>query len=124
MDTSNARRISQLAVLMTAGLPALAGMLIFRAQPILVAAIQGEPGRLGFLTDLFYNHAGAALLALLAAGCGLALASFLQLRKSDDAERLATQLALLCAASLLAVAYAALFVLAAALPLYARLTAS
>ena len=65
MDTSNARRISQLAVLMTAGLPALAGMLIFRAQPILVAAIQGESGRLGLLTDLFYNHAGAALLALL-----------------------------------------------------------
>lgn len=124
MDTANARRISQLAVLMTAGLPALAGMLIFRAQPILVAAIQGEPGRLGFLTNLFYNHAGASLLALLATGCGLATASFLQLRKADDAERLATQLALLCAAALLAVAYAALFVLAAALPLYARLTVS
>lgn len=124
MDSANARRISQLAVLMTAGLPALAGMLIFRAQPILVAGIQGEPGRLGFLTDLFYNHAGVSLLTLLAAGCGLATASFLQLRKTDDAERLATQLALLCGAALLAVAYAALFVLAAALPLYARLTAS
>ncbi len=124
MDTANARRISQLAVLMTAGLPALAGMLIFRAQPILVAAIQGEPGKLGALTDLFYNHAGASLLALLVAGCALAAASFLQLRKDDDAERLATQLALLCGSALLSVAYAALFVMAAALPLYARLTAS
>ncbi len=120
----NARRISQLAVLMTAGLPALAGMLIFRSQPILIAAIQGEPGRLGFLTDLFYNHAGAALIALLAIGGGLATASFLQLRKPDDADRLATQLALLCGSALLSVAYATLFVLAAALPLYARLTAS
>lgn len=124
MDTVNARRISQLAVLMTAGLPALAGMLIFRSQPILIAAIQGEPGRLGFLTDLFYNHAGAALIALLAIGGGLATASFLQLRKPDDADRLATQLALLCGSALLSVAYATLFVLAAALPLYARLTAS
>jgi hypothetical protein len=124
MDSANARRISQLAVLMTAGLPALAGMLIFRAQPILVAAIQGEPGRLGFLTDLFYNHAGAALLGLLAVGCGLAAASFLQLRKDDDADRLATQLALLCGSALVSVAYASLFVMAAALPLYARLTAS
>lgn len=124
MDTVNARRISQLAVLMTAGLPALAGMLIFRSQPILIAAIQGEPGRLGFLTDLFYNHAGAALVALLAIGGGLATASFLQLRKPDDTDRLATQLALLCGSALLSVAYATLFVLAAALPLYARLTAS
>lgn len=124
MDSANARRISLLAVVMTAGLPALAGMLIFRAQPILIAAIQGEPGRLGTLTDLFYNHAGAVLLVLLAAGAALAGASFAQLRKADDAERLATQLALLCGAALLSVAYATLFVLAAALPLYARLTAS
>lgn len=124
MDSANARRISLLAVVMTAGLPALAGMLIFRSQPILLAAIQGEPGRLGLLTDIFYNHAGASLLTLLAAGAALAAGSFAQLRKADDAERLATQLALLCAAGLLAVTYAALFVLAAALPLYARLTAS
>jgi hypothetical protein len=124
MDTANARRISQLAVLMTAGLPALAGMLIFRSQPILVAAIQGEPGKLGLLTDLFYNHAGACLIALLAAGVVLAGLSFAQLRKEDDADRLATQLALLCAAALLGVLHATLFVLAAALPLYARLTAS
>lgn len=122
MDPVSSRRISQLAVLLTAGLPAIAGMLIFRSQPVLVAGIQGEPGRLGFLTNLFYNHPAAALLALLALGFGLAIASFLQLRQADEAGRLATQLVLLCASALVSVLYASLFVLALALPLYARLT--
>lgn len=122
MDPVSSRRISQLAVLLTAGLPAIAGMLIFRSQPVLVAGIQGEPGQLGILTNLFYNHPAAALLALLAVGFGLAIASFLQLRQADEAGRLATQLVLLCASSLVSVLYASLFVLALALPLYARLT--
>jgi hypothetical protein len=122
MDRENVRWISLLACGMTAGLPALAGMLVFRAQPILVAAIQGDPKELGWLTDLFFNHAGAALLALLAAGFALFVASFLQLRKGSDVERLANQLGLLCASALLSVLFAALFTLAAALPLYARLT--
>lgn len=122
MDPVSSRRISQLAVLLTAGLPAIAGMLIFRSQPVLVAGIQGEPGQLGILTSLFYNHPAAALLALLAVGFGLAIASFLQLRQADESGRLATQLVLLCASSLVSVLYASLFVLALALPLYARLT--
>ncbi len=123
MHTSTARRVSQLAVLLTAGLPALAGMLIFRSQPVLLAAIQGEPGQLGALTHVFYNMPGVMLLVLLAIGFGLAVASFLQLREIDDASRLATQLVLLCASALVSVLYACLFVLALALPLYARLTA-
>lgn len=123
MQASTARRISQLAVLLTAGLPALAGMLIFRSQPVLLAAIQGEPGQLGVLTHAFYNMPGIMLIVLLVLGLGLALASFWQLREADDATRLATQLVLLCASALISVLYACLFVLALALPLYARLTA-
>ncbi len=123
MHTSTARRVSQLAVLLTAGLPALAGMLIFRSQPVLLAAIQGEPGQLGALTHAFYNMPGVMLLVLLVIGFGLAIGSFLQLRETDDASRLATQLVLLCASALISVLYACLFVLALALPLYARLTA-
>ena len=122
MDPSTVRNVSLLACALTAGLPALAGMLVFRAQPILVAAIQGDPRELGWLTNLFFNHAGAALLGLLAAGFALAAASFLQLRKADPTERLANQLGLLCASGLLSVLFAGLFTLAAALPLYARLT--
>lgn len=123
MDHQNARRVSLLACAMTAGLPALAGMMVFRAQPILVAAIQGDPRELGWLTNLFFNHAGSALLGMLAAGFALFVASFLQLRRGDDVARLGNQLGLLCASALLSVLFAGLFTLAAALPLYARLTA-
>lgn len=122
MDPSHARSVSLLACAMTAGLPALAGMLVFRAQPILVAAIQGDPRDLGWLTGLFFNHPGAALIGLLATGLALFAASFLQLRKADAAERLANQVGLLSASALVSVLFAGLFTLAAALPLYARLT--
>ena len=123
MDHPNARRVSLLTCAMTAGLPALAGMMVFRAQPILVAAIQGDPRELGWLTSLYFNHAGSALLGMLATGFALFVASFLQLRKGDDVTRLANQLGLLCASALVSVLFAGLFTLAAALPLYARLTA-
>jgi len=122
MDQANVRRVSLLACALTAGLPALAGMLVFRAQPILVAAIQGDPKELGWLTNLFFNHPGGALLGLLAVGLLLFAGSFLQLRRADDVARLANQLALLAASALVSVLFAALFALAAALPLYARLT--
>lgn len=122
MDHTHVRKVSLLACVLTAGLPALAGMLVFRAQPILVAAIQGDPRELGWLTRLFFNHPGRALLALLGAGLVLFLASFVQLRGRDDVTRLANQLGLLAASALLSVLFAGLFALAAALPLYARLT--
>lgn len=122
MDHTHVRKVSLLACVLTAGLPALAGMLVFRAQPILVAAIQGDPRELGWLTHLFFNHPGRALLGLLGAGLALFLASFLQLRGRDDVTRLANQLGILAASALLSVLFAGLFALAAALPLYARLT--
>jgi len=122
MDQANVRRVSLLACALTAGLPALAGMLVFRAQPILVAAIQGDPRDLGWLTQVFFNHPRAALLGLLATGLLLFVGSFLQLRRSDDVARLANQIALLAASALVSVLFAALFALAAALPLYARLS--
>lgn len=122
MDERNARRVSLLACLMTAGLPAIAGMLVFRSQPILIAAIQGDPRDLGWLTKIFFNYPGVALIVLLTAGVILFFASFLQLRRGEAVTRLANQLGLLATSGLMSVLFVGLFILAAALPLYARLT--
>jgi len=114
--------ISALAVFLTAGLPAAAGAIAFRAQPVLVASIVGEPGQLPGLTGLFFNHFTAALLGLLAVGLGITVyAARAHLRESDDAVRLTKLLAATCFAALTSVVFLALFVLAAALPAYAKL---
>ena len=120
MDHAASRRLSLLACALV---PAVAGMLAFRSQPVLVAAIQGEPGRLPWLTNFYFNHFAATLLILLALAAGLALLAFAELRRNDPAERLGGLLVLTCASALTSVLYLGLFVLAVALPLYARLTA-
>jgi HAMP domain-containing protein len=63
-----------------------------------------------------------ALIVLLTAGVILFFASFLQLRRGEAVTRLANQLGLLATSGLMSVLFVGLFVLAAALPLYARLT--
>lgn len=122
MDSATGRRLSLIACLLVPGMPAAAGMIAFRAQPILVAAIQGDPGHLPFLTNLFFNHFQAALLVLLAAASALALLALAELRRAEPTERLGGLLALTCASALTSVLYLGLFVLSVALPLYARLT--
>lgn len=123
MDPVASRRLSLLACVLVPGLPAVAGMLAFRSQPILVAAIQGEPGRLPFLTNFFFNHFTAALLLLLAIAAGLGLLALAQLRRAEPAERLGGLLVMTCASALTSVLFLGLFVLSVALPLYAKLTA-
>lgn len=122
MDPVASRRLSLVACLLVPALPAAAGMIAFRAQPILAAGIQGDPGRLPFLTDLFFNHFGGALLALLGVSLALALLAIAQLRRADEGDRLGSLLVMTCASALTGVLFLGLFVLAAALPLYARLT--
>lgn len=122
MEPAQARRLSLLACALVPGMPAVAGMLAFRSQPILIAAIQGEPGRLPGLTNFFFNHFEASLLVLLAVALGLALLALAELRRSDAAERLGGLLVLTCASALTSVLYLGLFVLSVSLPLYARLT--
>ena len=60
--------ISALAVFLTASLPAAAGAIAFRTQPILAATLTGEPGKLPGLTGLFFNNFKAALLLLMFLG--------------------------------------------------------
>jgi len=122
MEPSVGRRLSLLACVLVPGMPAAAGMIAFRSQPILVAAIQGDPGHLPLLTNFFFNHFAASLLLLLAVAFGLALLALAELRREDAAERLGGLLALTCASALASVLYLGLFVLSVAIPLYARLT--
>lgn len=124
MQPREIQAVSALAVFLTAALPAAAGAVAFRAQPVLVAAVTGEPGRLPPLTSLYFNHFTAVLTvhALLAA-----LATWFAVRahRSQEAAelRLGTLLATTCFSAVTSVAFLALLVLATALPLYASLSA-
>ncbi len=124
MQPREIQAVSALAVFLTAALPAAAGAVAFRAQPVLVAAVTGEPGRLPPLTGLYFNHFTWTLTvhALLAAA-----ATWFAVRAHRGAEsdelRLGTLLATTCFSAVLSVAFLALLVLATALPLYASLTA-
>jgi len=123
MESDTSRRLSLLACLLVPGMPAVAGVIAFRSQPILIAGIQGEPGRLPALTSFFFNHFSWSLLLLLVAALVLSLLAIGQLRRTDSAERMGGLLTLVCASALTSVLYLGLFVLAVSLPLYANLTA-
>lgn len=124
MQPREIQAVSALAVFLTAALPAASGAVAFRAQPVLVAAVTGEPGRLPPLTGLYFNHFTSVLIvhALLAAA-----ATWFAIRAHRGTEspelRLGTLLATTCFSAVLSVAFLTLLVLATALPLYAILTA-
>jgi uncharacterized membrane protein YiaA len=87
-----------------------------------VATIIGEPGQLPGLTGLFFNHFSGALIGLLVIGLGVtSYAVLARLREQDDVVRMTKLLAATCFSALISVAFLALFVLAAALPAYAKL---
>ena len=124
MQPREIQAVSALAVFLTAALPAAAGAIAFRAQPVLVAAITGEPGRLPPLTGLYFNHFSATLTvhALLAALATWFAIRAHRRRESEDL-RLGTLLVTTCFSATLSVAFLGLLVLATALPLYASLSA-
>ena len=67
-------------------------------------------------------NARVILIGLLAVGLGVTLyAARAHLRETDDVVRMSKLLASTCFSALLSVAFLALFVLAAALPAYAKL---
>lgn len=115
--------VSALAVFLTATLPAAAGAIAFRSQPVLAATLSGNPGQLPGLTNFFFNHFTAALLILLGLGLGsttLALRAFLN-KAAEPVVRMATLLAATCFSALVSVLFLALLVLATAWPVYAKL---
>ena len=74
MTPRELRIVSALAVFLSAALPAAAGAIAFRSQPILAATLHDQAGALPGLTGFFFNHFTSALLILLV--IGLAITAF------------------------------------------------
>jgi hypothetical protein len=123
MSPRELQMISALSVFLTAALPAAAGAIAFRAQPILAVTLNGEPGSLPGLTGFYFNHFIGALGLLLAlGGISTLLALRAHFKKTEDAVvRMASLLAATCFSALVSVVFLALLVLATALPVYSKL---
>ncbi len=123
MSPRELQMISALSVFLTAALPAAAGAIAFRAQPILAVTLNGEPGSLPGLTGFYFNHFNGALGLLLAlGGASTLLALRAHFRKEEDAVvRMASLLAATCFSALVSVVFLALLVLATALPVYSKI---
>ncbi|GDY17079.1 hypothetical protein LBMAG55_04020 [Verrucomicrobiota bacterium] len=115
---------SALAVFLTAALPAAAGAIAFRAQPVLLTLIASEPSAISAVTNFFFNHFSGALLTLFALGSLTTVLAFRAFRlPEEEALRRMTQLLVtVCLSALLSVGFLALMILATALPLYSRFT--
>lgn len=115
--------VSALAVFLTATLPAAAGAIAFRSQPVLVATITGEAGALPGLTGIYFNHFGAALVTLLVIALAITTyAGLTHLRKDEEpVVRMAKLLVATCFSALVSVVFLGLLVLATVLPVYAKL---
>ena len=124
MNPRELKVVSALAVFLTAALPTAVGAVAFRAQPILVALISGEPGTLPGLTSFFFNHFTAALLILLAVGLLATWVAFkgFQQPAEEGQGKLATLLVAVCLSAVVSVGFLTLFILSTALPLYSKLT--
>ena len=123
MSPRELQMISALSVFLTAALPAAAGAIAFRAQPILAVTLNGEPGSLPGLTRFYFDHFNGALRLLLAlGGASTLLALRAHFRKEEDAVvRMASLLAATCFSALVSVVFLALLVLATALPVYSKI---
>jgi hypothetical protein len=124
MNPREQKLASALAVFLTAALPAAAGAIAFRAQPVLLTLIASEPSALSATTHFFFNHFTAALVTLFILGLlttGIAYRAFRR-PEAEAMESLTQLLVTVSLSALLSVAFLALFILAAALPLYSRLT--
>jgi hypothetical protein len=123
MTPRELRIVSALAVFLSAALPAAAGAIAFRSQPILAATLRADAGALPGLTGLYFNHFTGMLIGLLVIGLGItAYAARAHLR--DDEEpivRMAKLLVATCFSALASVVFLGLLVLATALPVYAKL---
>ena len=123
MTPRELRIVSALAVFLSAALPAAAGAIAFRSQPILAATLRGDVGALPGLTGLYFNHFTGMLVALLVAGLGVtAYAARAHLRADEEpVVRMAKLLVATCFSALVSVVFLGLLVLATALPVYAKL---
>lgn len=122
MNPREQKIVAALAVFLTAAFPTAVGAVTFRAQPVFVALIKGEPGALPILTGLFFNHFTGMLVGLLVLGAiatWIAIQAFRQ-SEAEKETRLATLLVAVALSALVSVAYLTLFIFSTALPVYAK----
>lgn len=123
MTPRELRIVSALAVFLSAVLPAAAGAIAFRAQPILAATLRGDGDALPGLTGLYFNHFTGVLVTLLVVGLGVTAYATRAHLKADEEPvvRMAKLLVAVCFSALTSVVFLGLLVLATALPVYAKL---
>ena len=122
MNPREQKIVSALAVFLTAAFPVAVGAVTFRAQPVFVGLIKGEPGALPILTSLFFNHFTGMLVSLLVLGAVSTWIAIQALRqKENEGEtKLATLLVAVAFSALVSVGYLTLFIFSTALPVYAK----
>ena len=122
MNPREQKIVSALAVFLTAAFPVAVGAVTFRAQPVFVGPIKGEPGALPVLTSLFFNHFTGMLVTLLVLGAVSTWIAIQALRqKENEGEtKLATLLVAVAFSALVSVGYLTLFIFSTALPVYAK----
>ena len=122
MNPREQKIVSALAVFLTAAFPVAVGAVTFRAQPVFVGLIKGEPGALPVLTSLFFNHFTGMLVTLLVLGAVSTWIAIQALRqKENEGEtKLATLLVAVAFSALVSVGYLTLFIFSTALPVYAK----
>ncbi len=124
MNPREQKIVAALAVFLTAAFPTAVGAVTFRAQPVFVALIKGEPGALPIVTGLFFNHFTGMLVGLLALGAiatWIAIQAFRQ-KETEGETKLATLLVAVALSALVSVGFLTLFIFSTALPVYAKFT--
>ncbi len=124
MNPREQKIVAALAVFLTAAFPTAVGAVTFRAQPVFVALIKGEPGALPIVTGLFFNHFTGMLVGLLALGAiatWIAIQAFRQ-KETEGEAKLATLLVAVALSALVSVGFLTLFIFSTALPVYAKFT--
>ncbi len=124
MNLKEQKTIAALAVFITASLPFSAGAIAFRSQPVLVAIIKGEAGKLPALTNFFFNNFTAALVMLFCLGIAATVFAVRAYREREDEPQfqMTKLLAAVAFSALASITFLTLFIFSVALPVYNNLS--
>jgi len=124
MNPKEQKIVAALAVFLSAALPFSAGAIAFRSQPVLVAIIKGEAGKLPALTNFFFNNFTAALVMLFCLGIAATVFAVRAYREKESEPhfQMTKLLAAVAFSALSSVAFLTLFIFSVALPVYSSLS--
>lgn len=124
MNLKEQKIVAALAVFITASLPFSAGAIAFRSQPVLVAIIKGESGKLPALTNFFFNNFTAALVMLFCLGIAATVFAIRAYREREVEPhfQMTKLLAAVAFSALTSITFLMLFIFSVALPVYNSLS--